>query len=70
MTVPPLRCSSPNPELNGYVLVAAAVLSAGNYLEQLTAIVVLEIFAGLSFPRLAAAIGVVYIIGRGLYTGS
>ena len=42
----------------------------GNFLEQITAIVVLEIFAGLTLPRVAAAVGVVYIIGRALYTST
>jgi glutathione S-transferase len=40
----------------------------GNYLEQLTAIVTLELLSGLFFPRLSAAIGVVYIIGRIVFT--
>jgi glutathione S-transferase len=41
---------------------------AGNYLEQITAIVTLLLLAGLFFPVPAAAIGGVYMVGRQLYS--
>ena len=41
---------------------------AGNYLEQITAILFLLVISGLFFPRFSAAVGAVYLISRILYT--
>jgi len=40
-----------------------------NYIERYASVVVAELGCGLFFPRLAVLAGVVYIIGRALYTG-
>eukprot|EP00300_Choanocystis_sp_HF-7_P033939 c46404_g1_i1.p1 GENE.c46404_g1_i1~~c46404_g1_i1.p1 ORF type:complete len:205 (+),score=48.91 c46404_g1_i1:72-617(+) len=42
--------------------------AAGNYLEQITPIVTLELLSGLFYPRVSASIGVAYLVGRFLYT--
>ena len=42
--------------------------AAGNYLEQLTAIVAPLLMAGSFMPRFAAAVGAFYLVGRHLHT--
>lgn len=54
--------------LEDWMELNVAQRAAGNFLEQITAIVTLLLLSGLFFPKPAAIIGGVYMVGRQMYT--
>lgn len=54
--------------LQDWMELNVAQRTAGNYLEQITGIVALELLAGLFYPITSAVIGGVYMVGRQMYT--